>query len=327
MNLAHSTRRLVTTALAAVAVFTSSASAQNWPTRPIRLVNPYAVGGPVDDIARDVAVGLSSALGQQVLVDVKSGGGTVIGANIVAKSPADGYTLLLGTQAPLILQPAINPKIPYDARRDFVPVAMFVTVPGLISVPASSPITTLGELVEAARRKPGSVTYASAGVGTGSHLGGELFARLTGTRLLHVPYRGAAPGTVALLGGEIDVGFVNITPQIAHVKSGKLRALAVTGSGRSTALPDVPTASEAGVKGLVAESWYGLFAPAGTPPVIVERIAGAMKQVVTHPDTSARLAKMGGSVTLLGPQAFASYLAEDEKRLTPIIRSLDLKSE
>jgi tripartite-type tricarboxylate transporter receptor subunit TctC len=318
-------KRLV---LAAGCVFAAASShAQSYPTKSIRLVNPYGVGGPVDTIAREVSVALAQELGQQVVVDVKSGGGTVIGANIVAKAAPDGYTLLLGTQAPLIVQPAINAQIPYDAVKDFTPIGMFVTVPGIVSVPESSSIKTLGDLVEQSKKRPGEINYASAGTGTGSHLGGELFNQLTGGKLAHVPYRGAAAGTLALLSNEVQVGFVNITPQLPQIKAGKLRPLAVTGGNRSSALPSVPTAAEAGLPGLVAESWYGLFAPAGTPSAVLSRLASALEKVMADPAMRGKLAEMGGEVTYMGPAAFGAYLTEDRKRLLPLIKSIGLKQE
>jgi tripartite-type tricarboxylate transporter receptor subunit TctC len=308
-----------------LAATTGQAHAQTYPTKPIRLVNPYGAGGPVDTIAREVSAALSTELGQQVIVDVKSGGGTVIGANVVSKAPADRYTLLLGTQAPLIVQPAINSQLPYDAVKDFAPVAMFVTVPGIISVPADSPLKSLKDLVDIGKREPGKINYASAGNGTGSHLGGELFNQLTGAKLAHVPYRGAAPGTIALLANEVQVGFVNITPQLAHLEAGRLRALAVTGSSRSSALPNVPTAAEAGVPGLVAESWYGLFAPAGTPPAVLAKLAGAMQKVMAQPALKTKLAEQGAEITYMGTDAFSNYLNDDRKRLLPLIKSIGLK--
>lgn len=312
---------------AAGLLLAASAHAQSFPSKSIRLVNPYGVGGPVDTIAREVSVAMAKELGQQIIVDVKSGGGTVIGANIVAKAPADGYTLLLGTQAPLIVQPAINTQIPYDAAKDFTPIGMFVTVPGIISVAESSPIKTLADLVAQSKQRPGEINYASAGTGTGSHLGGELFNQLTGGKLAHVPYRGAAAGTLALLSGEVQVGFVNITPQLPHIKAGKLRALAVTGSARSSAVPDVPTAAQAGLPGLVAESWYGLFAPAGTPAPVLARLASSLEKVMAEPAMRSKLAEMGGEVTYMGPAEFAQYLTEDRKRLMPLIQSIGLKQE
>ena len=318
-------QRLLVAAGCLLAATAGHAQTAAYPNKPIRLVNPYGAGGPVDTIAREVSAALSAELGQQVIVDVKSGGGTVIGANVVAKAPADGYTLLLGTQAPLIVQPAINSQLPYDAVKDFVPVAMFVTVPGIISVPADSPLKSLKDLVDEGKRQPGAINYASAGNGTGSHLGGELFNQLTGAKLAHVPYRGAAPGTIALLGHEVQVGFVNITPQLAHLEAGRLRALAVTGSARSTALPNVPTAAEAGVPGLVAESWYGLFAPAGTPPAALAKLASAMEKVMAQPALKAKLGEQGAEITYMGTDAFTTYLSDDRKRLLPLIKAIGLK--
>jgi tripartite-type tricarboxylate transporter receptor subunit TctC len=315
-------------ALLATAAMAASfaAAAQAYPSQVIRLICPYAAGGPVEAIAREVAVGLSSELGRQVIVEIRAGGGTVVGANYVAKSAPDGYTLLLGSQATHIIQPAINPDIPYNAEKDFAPVAMYNTVPGLISVPADSPVTNLKDLIAYIKQRPGQINYASSGVSTGSHLGGELFNALAGTKMVHVPYKGAGPATIALLSKEIHVGFMNVTPQLPHIKAQKLRAIAITGSTRTSALPDVPTAAEAGMPGLLAESWTGFFAPAGTPPAAIATFYNALAKVMLKAETKARLASMGADVMLQNPEELAAYVAADRKRLLPILNSLNLKS-
>jgi tripartite-type tricarboxylate transporter receptor subunit TctC len=303
------------------------AAAQSYPARPIRLINPYAAGGPTDTIAREIASSMSIELGQQIIVDVKAGGGTVIGASIVANAMPDGYTILLGTQAPLILQPMINPKMPYDAEKDLIPIGMFTTVPGLISVPASSPVKTLKDLIAFAKERPGKLNFASSGISTGSHLGGEMFNQLTGTQMLHIPYRGAAPATLALVGKEVDVGFVNITPQLSQIQAGTLRPLAVLGGARSSTLPQVPTAIEAGVPGLVAESWYGLFAPGGTPAAIINTLYSALEKVMAKPDMKVKLAELGADITVLDPKAFQAYITDDRTRLKSVLQKLDLKQK
>jgi tripartite-type tricarboxylate transporter receptor subunit TctC len=331
MNTYWQTTRAWGTALLAMVAFAPDfrgAAAADYPTRPIRLVNPYAAGGPVDQIARVVAEGLSAELGQRVMVDVKAGGGTVIGAADVARAAPDGYTLLLGTQAPLILQPAINSKLPYQPERDFAPVAMFTTVPGLISVATAEPVQTLRDLIDLAKKQPGKINYASAGVGTGSHLGGELFNRMAGVQLNHVPYKGAAPATVAMVSREVNVGFVNITPQLPHVKAGRLRPLAITSAKRSPALPDVPTVDEAGrLRGYVADSWYGLFAPAGTPKPVIDKLYQALTTVMAKAETKSRPLILGGADSVMAPAQFGAYVKAHRNRLAPIIKSIDLKPE
>jgi tripartite-type tricarboxylate transporter receptor subunit TctC len=295
-----------------------------WPNRPLRVINPYAPGGPSDNIVRLLAEGIGSELGQAVIVESKPGGGTAIGANYVAHAAADGYTLLLGTVAPLIVQPNINKALPYNVAKDFTPVGMFATVPNLISVHPSVPVNSLAELISYAKANPGKLNYASAGLGSGPHLGGELFCKLTNVQLTHVPYAGAAPAVLAVLGDQVQVSFVNITPQIPHVKAGKLRALAIGSAKRSSIFPDVPTVAESGVPGYVSESWNGLMAPTGTPRVAIDRIYAAMKVTMNKAAAQSTVATLGGEVTLLGPNEFGAYMKADEARLAPIIKSLNL---
>jgi tripartite-type tricarboxylate transporter receptor subunit TctC len=304
----------------------SAQAADPWPSRPLRVINPYAPGGPSDNVVRLLADGIAGELGQPVVVESKPGGGTAIGANFVAHAPADGYTFLLGTVAPLIVQPAINKALPYNVAKDFTPVGMFATVPNLISVNPSVPVNTLADLIKYAKANPGRLNYASAGLGTGPHLGGELFCKLTGVKLTHVPYAGAAPAVLAVLGDQVQVAFVNITPQIQHVKSGRLRPLAVGGAHRSAIFPEVPTVAESGVPGYVSESWNGLIAPAGTPKAVIDRLYAAMQATMNKATVQAAVATMGGEVTLLNTADFGAYMKADEQRLIPIIQSLNLTS-
>jgi tripartite-type tricarboxylate transporter receptor subunit TctC len=300
--------------------------AQSWPERPVKIINPYAPGGPSDTIVRMLAEGLSSELGQQFVVENKPGGGTVIGAAAVAKAAPDGYTLLLATVAPLVVQSVINPSLPYDAKKDFAMVAMFATVPNLISVHPSVPIHNLAELIAYAKKYPGKLNFASAGNGTGPHLGGELFNSMTGGKLTHVPFGGAAPAVMAVLGGQVEVSFVNITPQIQHVKSGKLRPLAMGGAKRSMIFPDVPTVAESGLTGYLSESWNGLAAPQGTPKAVIEKVFKATAKIMSSAKAQDMLMTLGAEPTVMGPEEFTSYVRQDERQLTPIIKSLNLSN-
>ncbi len=304
-----------------------AALAQGFPNHAIRIINPYAAGGPSELVTRVVASGLSTELGQPVLIEAKPGAGTVIGADFVAKAAPDGYTLLLTTLAPVIVQPLINPNIPYDARRDFAPVGLFASVPNLIAVHPSLPVRTLAELVERARREPGRLTYASAGTGTSPHLAGELLRQMAGIDITHVPYRGAAPAVVDVVSGEVAVSFLNITTQIQYVRTGRLRPLAMTTASRSVLLPEVPTVAESGYAGYIAESWNGLVAPAGTPRAVIDTLSRAMLKVMATPAARDKLLAMGAEERSLGPDAFAAYLAADEARLAPIVKALGLKPE
>ena len=322
MNALATRKRLL--ALVCLSLASMFSQAQTWPDKVIRIINPYAAGGPSDNIVRMLADGLTTELGQRVIVENKPGAGTLIGANFVAKAPPDGYTFLLATVAPLVVQPTINPNMPYDAHNDFAMVGMFATVPNLITVHPSVPVNSIAELIAYASKNPGKLNYASAGAGTGPHLGGELFGRMTGVKLTHVPYAGAAPAVLGVLSGQVEVSFVNITPQIQHVKAGKLRPLAIGSSRRSSIFPEVPTVAEAGLPGYVSESWNGIVAPAGTPKAIINRLDKAMAKVMNSPKSLALLASLGAEPTVMGPEEFAAYVKNDEKQLAPVIKSLGL---
>jgi len=311
-------------ALVCLSLASVFAQAQTWPDKVIRIINPYAAGGPSDTIVRMLADGLTTELGQRVMVENKPGAGTLIGATLVAKAAPDGYTFLLATVAPLVVQPTINPNMPYDAQKDFAMVGMFATVPNLITVHPSVPVNSIAELIAYAGKNPGKLNYASAGAGTGPHLGGELFSRMTGVKLTHVPYAGAAPAVLGVLSGQVEVSFVNITPQIQHVKAGKLRPLAIASSRRSSIFPEVPTVAESGLPGYVSESWNGIVAPAGTPKAIISRFEKAMAKVMNSPKSLALLASLGAEPTVMGPDEFAAYVKNDEKQLAPVIKSLGL---
>jgi tripartite-type tricarboxylate transporter receptor subunit TctC len=302
------------------------AQAQAWPDKVIRIINPYAAGGPSDIIVRMLADGLTTELGQRVIVENKPGAGTLIGATFVAKAAPDGYTLLLATVAPLVVQPTINKNMPFDAQKDFALVGMFATVPNLISVHPSVPVSNISELIAFANKNPGKLNYASAGAGTGPHLGGELFSRMSGVKLTHVAYAGAAPAVLGVLSGQVEISFVNITPQIQHVKAGKLRPLAIGSSRRSTLFPDVPTVAEAGLPGYLSESWNGIAAPANTPKAIINRLDKAMAKVMGSPKALELLASLGAEPTVMGPDEFAAYVKSDEKQLAPVIKSLGLQN-
>ena len=326
MKQRHITRRAL--ALLGLGMASLLAQAQTpapgWPDKVVRIINPYSPGGPSDTIVRMLADGLSQEFGQRVIVENKPGAGTVIGANLVAKAAPDGYTLLLATVAPLVVQPTISTSLPYDAHKDFAMVGMFATVPNLISVHPSVPVNSIAELIAYAAKHPGKLNYASAGAGTGPHLGGELFSRMAGVKLTHVPYAGAAPAVLGVLSGQVEVSFVNITPQIQHVKAGKLRPLAIASSRRSSVFPDVPTVAEAGLPGYVSESWNGIVAPAGTPRAVINRLDKAMAKGMGSPKALELLASLGAEPTVMGPEEFAAYVKNDEKQLAPVIKALGL---
>lgn len=301
------------------------AHAAAWPERPIRLVFPYDAGGAGDLLTRELGDAMQRYFNVSVITENKPGGGTVVGANYVAKQPADGYTVLINGPATNVIMPAILPQIPYNAHKDFDLVGMWSIVGNMVSVNSSLPVKNIKELVEYSKSQPGKLSYSSAGVGTGPHLGGELFKQMTGADLQHVPYKGAASAVMGLISGDVQVSFVNIPPQVPHVKTGKIRPLAVSTSSRSVLLPDVPTAAEAGLPGYLSESWFGVAIRSGAPQDVLEKLQKALSEAGADADRKARLAAAGVEVKVLNSKDFGDYIAGEEKRLLPIIRKLDMK--
>ena len=323
-------RRATLQALGAIAVspwLAAKAVAADWPDRPIRLILPYEAGAAGDVLSRELGDAMRAEFGVAVVNENKPGGGTVVGANYVAKQPADGYTLLINGPATNVIMPAIQPRMPYDPNKDFDLIGLWAVVGSMISVHPSVPVNSIAELVDYSKKNPGKLNYSSAGVGTGPHLGGELFKQMTGADIAHVPYKGAASATMALVAGEVQVSFVNIPPQVAHVKAGKIRPLAVSMVARSSQLPDVPTAAEAGLTGYLSESWFGVAAPRGTPRPVVEKLQQALLKAGQDAQRKARLSAVGIEVRALGAREFGDYIQAEERRVLPLIRKLNLKSE
>jgi tripartite-type tricarboxylate transporter receptor subunit TctC len=313
--------------LGALVAATAASHAQTYPANPIMLVNPYAAGGPADVLARPIAAAMGDILGQQVVILNKPGAATAIAAQQVARAPADGYTLLLSTASAHIVTPALTPKVGYDGMRDFAFVAMIASVPNVLVVRPSLPVTDVKQLVALARDKPGTLNYGSVGNGSQPHLAAEMFQQMTAVKLNHIPYKGAAPATTDLLSGQIDLAFLNAPALLPHIATGKLRALATTTMKRAEQLPDVPTLDELGLKGFDVATWYGITAPAGTPPAIVDRLASVLGKVLSSPEIKARLAAQGTEIFLLPPKEFAAYVQADGKRLTDLIKSADIQGE
>ena len=296
-----------------------SAVAQPFPSRPIRLVVGFAPGGGVDINARMLAPKLSEYLGQQVLVENKPGAGTNIANEFVAKSPADGYTLLINTAA-LAINMSLYRNLPFDTLRDFAPVSVFSESPNVVVVNAKLAVTSVKDLVELARKTPGKLNYSSAGVGTTQHLSAELLKLRTNTQIVHIPYKGTAPSLTGLIAGEVDLTFASIPAIQAHVKTGRLRALATTGTKRDPQLPDVPTMKEAGVDGLDVTVWYGVLAPAATPRDIVQTIAAAVTRATRDPDTRKRMLEQGADPVGSTPEEFGKLLREEVARWAEVVR-------
>jgi len=302
------------------------ASAQNYPASPITLVNPYAAGGPADVLARTVIEPMQADLGQQIVLLNKAGGATAIAASYVATAPKDGYTILLASASSHIVTPLLA-KVNYDGMKDFSFICMIASVDNALMVKKDLPAKNVAELIALAKKDPGKLTYASVGNGSQPHLAGELFQQMTGTKLIHVPYKGAAPAAVDMLAGQIDMGILNLPPFIEHIKSGGLRGLAVAGLKRNDAVPDMPTLDESGLKGFNVVTWYGIAAPAGTPQAVVDKLAAAFQKSLANPDTKAKLAKVGFSTFYLAPKEFVAYLGDDAKRMSDLIKTANIKAE
>jgi tripartite-type tricarboxylate transporter receptor subunit TctC len=283
------------------------ARAQSFPARPIRLVVPFPPGGPTDIVARPLAQGLSEALRQQVVIENRAGAGGVIGADAVAKAPADGYTLLMATVGTHAINASLFRKLPYDPVRDFTALGLAATSPVAVVVPAAAPIASVAELVAAARKEPGQLAFGTAGNGTPGHLTGEMFAKAAGVDLRHIPYKGSAPAVTDLLGGQIPLMFDPVQSVLPHVQSGKLRALAVSSRARAAVLPQVPTLAEAGLKDFEAIAWWALFGPAGLPEPVAAALAAATDAVVRGDTFRERLGNLGVQPAAMTLAAFAEF--------------------
>jgi tripartite-type tricarboxylate transporter receptor subunit TctC len=303
-----------------LALCASVAAAQHYPNRPIRLVVPFPAGGPNDIIGRLVAQKLGDTLGQQMVVDNRAGAGGNIGTDLVAKSPADGYTLLSGGMGSLIMNPIID-KVPYDTLRDFAPVILMASAPNVLVTHPSLPVRDVKGLIALARSHPGQLNYGSGGVGSTPHLSGALFNSMTGVNIVHIPYKGNAPAVTDLLGGQVQLAYLGIPPVQPHIQSGKLKALAVTSARRSATLPQVPTIAESGVPGYELSPWYGILAPAGTPSDIVMKLNAAIANIVRTPEMKEKLAGIGAEAETTTPEAYAARMKSDLARWTNVIRS------
>lgn len=313
------------TLLAALAGWTNAAQAQAYPNKPVRIVVPFAAGGAIDIIVRASAQQLSKELGQQMVVDNRPGASGNIGAELVAKSAPDGYTLVAGTSATHAVNSALYAKLPYDIRRDFVPVAHIAGVPNVLVVTPASGIRSVDDLIKQARTAPGALSYGSAGSGTSLHLAGELFSAAAGVGLLHIPYKGAAPATADLLGGQITMMFNTVPVALPLIRSGKLTAIAVTSAKRHFALPEVPTFAELGYASVASETWVGLFAPAGTPRELVDKLAQALDRSLRDKSVVELLRKQGAEPQFMDPAAFTRYVDSEITRWGGVVRAAGIK--
>ena len=326
----HTRRELLrlAAAMALPAAWASSALAQSvWPNKAVRIVVPFAAGGTTDILARSMAPELQRAFGQAFVVDNKPGAGGNSGAAEVAKSPADGYTLLMGTVGTHAINAALYPKMPFDHVKDFAPITLVAGVPNvLVMSPASAQRYNVGnvaDLVRALKANPGRLNMASSGNGTSIHLSGELFKSMTGTFMVHIPYRGSGPALIDLIGGSMDVMFDNLPSALPHIKSGRLKALAVTSAVRSAAMPELPAMAEAGgpaLKGFEASSWFGLLAPAGTPADIVTRIQAEAAKALASPALKERLVAQGAIPSGNTPAEFARFIDAETRKWAQVVK-------
>jgi tripartite-type tricarboxylate transporter receptor subunit TctC len=331
------TAGVLATAFAALSTFMATPSAwaqtaNNWPTKPVKIVVPFAPGGTTDILARAMAPELSKAFGQPFVVENRAGAGGNIGADIVAKSPPDGYTLLMGTVGTHGINKSLYTKLAFDPQKDFAPITLVAGVPNVMVVNTekakAAGINNVADFIRVAKANPGKLNMASSGNGTSIHLAGELFKTMSGTYMTHFPYSGSGPALLALVGGDMDVMFDNLPSSMALIKSGKLKALAVTSSERSAALPDIPTIEQAGgpaMKGFDASSWFGLLAPAGTPPDIVNRIQQEASKALGTPAMKEKLLAQGAIPSGNTPAQFTAFINAEHKKWAQVVKASGAK--
>jgi len=319
-------RRLLQAIAMAVSMAGGSAMAQAWPSKPISLIVPFPAGGTTDVLARALGEKLSQSLGQPVIVESKPGAGATLGADYVAKAKPDGYTLLMGAVHHTIAS-SVYKKLPYDFQKDFAPITVVALVPNVLVVNASTPARSVAELVALVKAQPGKLTYGSNGNGTAQHLIGTQFQILTGTELIHIPYKGSGPLTTDLLGGQIMMTFDTVTPVLQHIRSGKLRALAVTTGKRSSALPDVPTLDEVGLKGFNIGTWFGVLAPVATPGDIVARLNAEMVKVIQSPEFRKRMEEIGAEPIGNSADQMAQQIKGETEKFAKLVKDAKVTIE
>ncbi len=305
-----------------------SAIAQTYPTKPIRIIVPFAPGGGADILARLLGPKLSDSWGQPVIVDNRAGAGGIVGTEMVAKAPGDGYVLAMGYIGTHAINPSLYPKLSYDPVKDFAAVALVASIPSILVVHPSVPAKSVQELIALAKSKPGELNYGSGGVGTAPHLAGELFNTMAGVKMVHIPYKGSGPALTELLGGHVSLMFNTMIQTIPHVKAGKLRGLAVTCAKRSAAMPELPTIAESGLPGYEMVGWFGILAPAGTPNEIVTRLNTEINKILNMTDVKDRLATLGSEPTgITTPEQFGTFIKAEITKWAKVVKESGMKPE
>ena len=321
----RSTAAVIVICISAIAP--SIAEAQSWPTRPVRLISPFAPGGGADITSRALAQKLSPALGQQVVVENRGGAGGMIGVDMAAKAPADGYTMVLGTIGPIAINPSLYKKMTYDPMRDLVPVSQAANALNVLVVHPSLPAKNVKEMIAIAKARPGLMNYGSSGPGATDHLAGELFNVLAGVKMVHVPYKGGAPAMLDLVAGNVQVVFSTVSTAVAAMESKRVRPLAMTGNQRFELMPDLPTVAEAGLKGFEVNNWYGIFLPAGTPKDIVAKLNAEVVKALAAPDVKKRLIEAGIVATSSSPEGFTAYVKAESSKWAKVIKDAGITVE
>ena len=315
-------------ALAALFACAGAASAQpTYPAKAIRYVVPFPAGGPLDIVARAIGQDLGKSWGQPVIIDNRPGAGGNIGADLVAKSPADGYTILMGAVSTHAINVTLYGKLPYDPIRDFAPVTLITSVPNVLVLHPSLPARNVRELIALAKARPGQLNFASGSTGSAGHLAGELFKTMAGVDMVHIPYKGAAPAVVDLLAGYVSLMFDNMSSALPNIKAARVRALAVTTLKRSPLLPQLPTISEAGLRGFDISTWFGIFAPAGTPPDIVAKLNAETVRILHTPEMKERLLLLGAEPVGNKPDEFAAFVRLEIQKYAKVIKASGAKAD
>ena len=312
-------------ALAATVAAATLASAQTYPSKPLKLIVPFPPAGSTEISARAVAGKLGERLGQPVVIENKPGAGGNIGTDVVAKAPPDGYTLVVGTVGTHAINASLYSKMPYDHVKDFAPVVLLSSTPNVLVVNPGLPVNSVKDVINLARAKPGELTFASSGSGTSIHLSGELFKSMAGLQMMHIPYKGSAPMQIDLISGQVNMSFDNLSAVMQQIKAGRLKALAVTGKSRSPMLPDLPTVEEAGLPGYEATSWNAVFAPAGTPRDIVDKLNRELNAILQSPDTRKYFAEQGGEAGGGTPEQLGAFVRSETAKWSRVVKDSGAK--